>query len=54
MIDFLNWFMPWALTLQYLFMTIPNIALSKWGPTVYWFGAAILNIGVIIMARTSE
>jgi hypothetical protein len=54
MINFLEAFMPWALGLQYAFLVVVYLSAGKIGPAMYWIGATILNVGVIIMSRTSN
>ena len=53
MIQYLEWLMPYVLTVIYLFMAIIYLISGKYGPLIYWTGAMILNIGILIMSRTS-
>ena len=53
MIEQLELAMPYILTLIYILMAILYLCIGKYGPLIYWVGAAILNIGVLIMSRSS-
>lgn len=53
MISFIEMTMPYVFTVMYIILMMVYILSGKIGPAMYWFGAGILNIGVLIMARTS-
>ena len=47
--NFINSALPWVLEGIYISMTIVNLGVNG-GASMYWFGAAILNCGVILMS----
>jgi hypothetical protein len=53
MFEFISTYLPIALTIQYMICGGAFCIIGKPAPAVYWFGAALLNIGVILMSAKS-
>lgn len=45
-----DWLMV-ALFVQYVALTIASIIEAKWGPILYWLGAAVIVSGAFLMKR---
>ena len=48
--NLINQWLPWVLEGIYVVMALANFG-GNIGPFMYWLGAAILNMGVILMSN---